>query len=199
VTDYEWQPDGYLELVEGEIPQYARLQDEAVEATLGVAVGSILELGTGTGETARRLLEAYPRARLRGIDASAPMLAAARAALAGHDVRLDVGRLEDPLPAGPFDLVVSALAVHHLDGAQKADLFRRVAGVLARSGRFVLADLVVPLDPADAVTALEPGYDKPSSLDEQLRWLAASGLRARVHWRDRDLAVVVAEPAAAAA
>ena len=34
-------------------------------------------------------------------------------------------------PAGPFDLVASALAVHHLDGPGKAELFRRLAGVLA--------------------------------------------------------------------
>lgn len=192
VTDYDWQPEGYLALVEGEIPQYRRLQHETVEATRDAAATSILELGIGTGETAQRLLDAHPRASLHGIDASAAMLAAARAALAGRDVRLDVGRLEDRLPAGPFDLVVSALAVHHLDGSQKADLFRRVAAVLVGPGRFVLADLVVPPDPDQVVTPLEPGYDTPSSLEDQLEWLAAAGLAADVRWRERDLAVVVA-------
>jgi tRNA (cmo5U34)-methyltransferase len=199
MTDYEWEPDDYLELVTGEITEYERLQDETVEATRGVAARSILELGTGTGETARRLLAAHPQARLHGVDASAAMLAAARVALADHDVQLDVGRLEERLPCGPFDLVVAALAVHHLDGPQKADLFGRIAGVLASSGRFVLGDLVVPADAADAVTPLEPGYDKPSSLEDQLAWLAAAGLPARVHWRHRDLAVVVARPAASSA
>ena len=43
---------------------------------------------------------------------------------------LRVSRLEDALPEGNFDLVVSALAVHHLDGAGKADLFARVAARL---------------------------------------------------------------------
>jgi tRNA (cmo5U34)-methyltransferase len=38
-----------------------------------------------------------------------------------------VSRLEDALPVGNIDLVVSALAVHHLDGAGKADLFARIA------------------------------------------------------------------------
>jgi len=199
VTDYDWQPEGYLELVTGEIPAYERLQREATDATRPVAAGSILELGTGTGETARRVLSAHPGARLLGLDASATMLAAARTALAGHDVRLEVGRLEDPLPPGPFDLVVAALAVHHLDGAQKARLFRRIGDLLAPGGRFVLADLVVPADPADAVTALHPGYDKPSSLEDQLRWLAHAGLRAHVHWSCRDLAVVVAERTASGA
>lgn len=199
MSDYDWQPETYLDLVQGEVAEYERLQQEAVAATGAVPVESILELGTGTGETARRLLAAHPRARLRGIDASSAMLAAARAALAGHDVQLDIARLEDELPAGPYDLVVSALAVHHLDGPQKADLFRRAAGVLVSGGRFVLADIVVPPDPADAVTPLQPGYDKPSALEEQLHWLGAAGLRARVHWRCRDLAVVVAQRTASVA
>src|SRR5262245_62724772 len=53
-----------------------------------------------------------------------------RSSLPPDRVSLLVGRLEDPLPQGPFDLVVSALAVHHLDAASKADLFRRIAATL---------------------------------------------------------------------
>src|SRR5207248_8040253 len=118
----------------------------------------------------------------------------ARRALERFDVRLGRGRLEDPLPPGPFDLVVSALAVHHLDAAGKQSLFGRVAGTLRPGGRFVLADVVVPEDPADAVTPIDDdGYDKPDSVGDQLDWLACAGLRARVHWASRDLAVIVAE------
>jgi tRNA (cmo5U34)-methyltransferase len=71
-----------------------------------------------------------------------------------------VGRLHDPLPEGSFDLVVSALAVHHLDGAGKADLFARVADRLRPGGRFVLGDVVVADDPADAVTPIDGVYDR---------------------------------------
>src|SRR5690349_5611539 len=120
-----------------EVPAYDELQAAAVGACAVGDVASILELGTGTGETARRLLARYPDASLRGIDASSGMLAVARAALADFRVRLSVARLEDPLPAGPFDLVVSVLAVHHLDGSGKAGLFHRVAAALRPGGRFV--------------------------------------------------------------
>ena len=81
------------------------------------------------------------------------MLAAA-ADLAAADLR--VSRLQDPLPEGNFDLVVSALALHHLDGAGKADLFARVAALLRPGGRFVLGDVVVPEDPADAWLPEQP-------------------------------------------
>ena len=175
-----------------ELPDYERLQDELVEATRPVAASTILELGTGTGETARRVLDAHPAARLHGIDASADMLDVARAALAGRPATLAVGRIEDALPPGPFDLVVSALAVHHLDGPGKRSLFERVAAVLAPGGRFVLADVVVPDDPTDALTPLDPSYDLPSTIADHLTWLHEAGVRASTTWHHRDLAVLVA-------
>lgn len=190
---FHWKPDSYLALMRREVPDYERLQTEVIDATRGVGARSILELGAGTGETTRRLLAAHPRARLRGIDASPEMLVAARAALAGHEVRLDLAHIEDPLPEGPFDLVVSALAVHHLDGAGKGPLFTRVADLLAPGGRFVLGDVVVPRDPADAVTPIDSDYDKPSSAADQLEWLTEAGLTAGVHWEHRDLAVLVGD------
>ena len=174
-----------------EVPNYARLQDELTAATTGAA--EILDLGTGTGETARRVLDRHPGARLTGVDESEEMLAAARETLAGRAVHLQPGRMEDALPRGPFDLVVSALAVHHLDGAGKADLFARIHAVLRPGGRFVMADVIVPEDPADSVVPLSPEYDLPSPLGDLLAWLGQAGFTAAVTWRDRDLAVIAAD------
>ena len=189
MAQFHFDPDSYLELMAAEVPAYARLQDEVVAAC--VPAERMLELGTGTGETARRVLARFPGAQLVGIDVSEAMLAHAGPVLPGADLR--VGRLEDPLRDGPFGLVFSALAVHHLDGPGKADLFRRVAGVLEPGGRFVLGDVVVPEDPADVVTPIDGVYDTPSRVDEQLRWLADAGLRPAVAWSERDLAVLVAD------
>ncbi|HLV59453.1 MAG TPA: class I SAM-dependent methyltransferase [Natronosporangium sp.] len=190
--EFEWDPDGYLALMAEEIPDYERLQAALVEATTTRSPRRMLELGTGSGETARRLLAAHPDARLVGVDASDRMLAAARRVLPADRVELRVGRLEDPLPDGPFDLVFSALAVHHLDGPGKADLFRRVRRVVADGGAFVLADLVVPRRPEDVVTPVDGVYDTPSSVADQLTWLSQAGFDARAHWEHRDLAVLVA-------
>jgi tRNA (cmo5U34)-methyltransferase len=187
---FHWDPESYLAMMREEVPAFERLQDAATEAT-GTGAARILELGTGTGETARRVLARHPAARLIGIDASAAMLEAARGVLADERVELRVGRLEEPLPAGPFDVVVSALCVHHLDGAAKAELFRRVAAALAPGGRFVLADVVVPDDPADVVTPIDGVYDVPSTVAEQLAWMREASLDAGVAWLERDLAVLV--------
>ena len=194
---FHFTPEGYLELMQCEVPQYERLQDDVAAACEGLEARAILELGIGTGETARRVLQRHPGATLIGIDASEEMLGTAREALAGHAVQLRAGRLEDALPPGPFDLVVSALAIHHLDAAGKADLFARIASVLRPGGRFVLADVVVPDDPAEAVTPLDPGYDLPDTVPDQLRWLAEAGLEPRRTRARGDLAVIVAESPAA--
>jgi tRNA (cmo5U34)-methyltransferase len=121
------------------------------------------------------------------------MLSSARAILPVDRVDLRLGRLEDPLPAGEFDLVVSVLAVHHLQADGKAALFRRIAGALVPEGRFVLADVVVPTRAEDAVVPIEEGFDFPDPLADQLRWLADAGLETDVVWSWKDLAVVRAE------
>ena len=127
---FHWDPDGYLQMVREEVPDYDRIQDEVARATAGIDARRVLELGTGSGVTSRRVLERHPHAQLTGVDSSEHMLAAAD--LPAADLRLQ--DLSEALPEGPFDLVFSALAVHHLDGPAKADLFARVAAVLAPGG-----------------------------------------------------------------
>jgi len=186
---FHWDPDGYLKMVREEVPDYDRLQDEVAKATEGIDARRALELGTGSGVTSRRVLARHPHAQLTGVDSSEEMIAAAD--LPEADLRLQ--DLRDPLPEGPFDIVFSALAVHHLEGPEKADLIARVAAALAPGGRFVLADVVVPADPADVVTPLDAGFDLPETVPDLLRWMEDAGLRARVSWQARDLAVLVAD------
>lgn len=192
---FHFDPDTYAAMIREDIPVYDQLQDALVSAS-GTGARRVLELGTGTGETARRLLERHPEAFLVGVDESEPMLATARQALPAERVALQVSPIEQTLPEGPFDLVASALCVHHLPGETKRDLFTRVRAALRPGGRFVLGDVVVPPDPADAVTSLTPGFDHPSPLADQLRWLEQAGFAPRVVWEHRDLAVVVADATA---
>jgi tRNA (cmo5U34)-methyltransferase len=184
----EWDPDRYLREIRIEIPRFDEFQDAVAAATTGVDAETVLELGVGTGETARRVRALHPGASWIGVDASEPMLARARVALPDADLRF--GRLERALPEGPFDLVVSALAVHHLDGAGKRDLFRRVAAALRQRGVFVLGDVVVPDDPEDAQIEIDWVVDLPDRADDQLAWLDEAGFDAELVWSHRDLAVI---------
>jgi tRNA (cmo5U34)-methyltransferase len=183
VGEYEFTPDGFLDLMREEIPLYDELQDRTAAATEGIAAKWILELGFGTGETTRRVLALHPGAQLTGLDGSSRMLDAIE--VDGATFRR--AELTDPLPEGPFDLVVSCLTVHHLDGAGKRDLFRRVAAI---AEWLVVGDVIVPEDAADARVPLTPGYDLPDTLADQLAWLGEAGFEAEATWVRGDLAVV---------
>jgi tRNA (cmo5U34)-methyltransferase len=190
VVDSTWDPTSYPTEIRKEIPRYDELQERVVAATRDLEPRAILELGIGAGETAKLLLAVHHEARLIGVDSSPEMLAAARGALPADRVELRRAPLQSELPAGPFDLVVSALAVHHLTAKEKADLFGRVAEALRPDGRFVLGDVVVPDPPEDAVIPLEEGFDRPDSAEAQVEWLRAAGLAAEVVWAAQDLAVL---------
>jgi tRNA (cmo5U34)-methyltransferase len=184
VSDHEWNPDAYLEQMLEEVPGYAELEDAVAAATDGLELTRVLELGTGTGETALRILAKHPGARWTGIDSSRAMLDRARERLPDADLR--EAQLEDPLPEGPFDLVVSVLAVHHLNGDGKRDLFTRVAQL---SHNFVMGDVIVPERPEDVVIEIDGVYDTPSTVGEQLAWLDDAGFTTTVTQIRPDLAV----------
>jgi tRNA (cmo5U34)-methyltransferase len=191
---FHFDPDTYLALIRREVPVYDEVQLAVGEAAAGGEARRILDLGAGTGETSRAVLEHHPTAALVLMDESPEMLTAARIVL-GDDLieQAVVGDLVGPLPDGPFDLVVSALAIHHLPGTAKRDLFFRLRPVLGPAGRFVMADVVIPGDPRDAVTPLSEGFDHPSSLPELLGWLDDAAFAVTVAWSWKDIVVLTCD------
>jgi len=167
-------PETYLDEIRAEVPRYDELQEATIEA-IPFPPGRVLELGVGTGETTRRLLERYPDAEATGLDAQPEMVFKAREL--GIEVRL--ARMEDPLPDGPWDLVVSVLTVHHLDDDSKRDLFRRVR---EQARAMVMGDVVIA-DPQ--VTPLEAGVDLPSRAEDIVEWCSGE-----LVWQADDLAVI---------
>jgi tRNA (cmo5U34)-methyltransferase len=158
----DWTPEVYLERIRTQIPRYDELQEQAI-AAVPFPPERVLELGMGTGETTRRLIEAHPDAWVVGLDSSPDMVFRARQSY--DDVQL--ARMEDPLPDGPWDLVISVLSVNQLSSEQIEALCRRVK---EQSRSFVVGDVFGP--------------DKLQSL------LDSSG--AKITWQTEDLAVVAA-------
>lgn len=157
---FDWTPEVYLERIRAEIPGYDELQEHSV-AAIPSPPERVLELGMGTGETTRRLLEAFPEAWVIGLDASPDMVFRARQAY--DDVQL--ARMEDPLPDGPWDLVISVLSVNELDDEQRRALCRRVRD---QSRALVVGDAF-----------------EPHQLDDLVAWSGGE-----VTWQQDKLAVV---------
>jgi tRNA (cmo5U34)-methyltransferase len=160
MSQFDWTPDEYLERIRLRIPRYDELQEEAVKA-IPFPPERVLELGMGTGETTRRLIEAHPDAWVVGLDASPDMVFRARQTY--DDVQL--ARMEDPLPDGPWDLVISVLSVGDLGPEQKQALFRRVR---EHSRALVIGDAF-----------------GPEELERAIEWCGGE-----VVWHADDLAVI---------
>ena len=159
---FDWTPEVYLERIRSQIPRYDELQEEAI-AAIPFPPERVLELGMGTGETTRRLIEAHPDAWVIGLDASPDMVFRARQSY--DDVQL--ARMEDPLPDGPWDLVISVLSAGDLDDDQLQALCRRVK---EHSRSLVIGDVF-----------------EPEKLQNLLAWSGG-----QITWQADDLAVVAA-------
>lgn len=174
MSQFHWNPETYLEAIRAEVPRFDELQRAAIDA-IPFAPERVLELGMGTGETTRVLLEAYPDAWVIGLDSSPEMVFRLREEYDG----VMLARMEDPLPDGPWDLVIAVLSVHHLTDDQKQTLFRRVR---EQAKALVIGDVVR----ADRqVTPIDPEFDFPDTAEELAEWSGGE-----VTWRADDLAVV---------
>ena len=79
-------------------PAHDELQEQTI-AAIPFPPKRVLELGFGTARATNRIWEAYPDARITGLDSSPEMVFKARE-LGWEEMRL--GRIEDPLPDGPW-------------------------------------------------------------------------------------------------
>lgn len=115
--------------------------------------GVIIDLCCGEGLLAEAILEQRSEATVYGLDISAEMRqrATERNARFGDRFRLQPFDIFDrawPEALVPVCAVVSSLAVHHLEGLQKRDLFREIFNILTPGGVFILADVMEPASPA---------------------------------------------------
>lgn len=171
------------------IPNYDKLQDELVKATTGIQVRTILDLGAGTGETSRRLLAAHPYTTAVGIDPSEDALRSAAAVL-GDRAQLRLAALFEPLPHGPFDVIVSALSLHALRPADRTRLLQRAHRALSPGGRIVIADAITP--GIELPGRPTPGDREPDRLELLVQRFYDAALEPRVVWSQEDLAVIAA-------
>lgn len=148
---------GYRE-VQALVDRYAAVPDGAP--------ARVLELGLGTGEWAERFLMRHPEVEFEGVDFSDRMrnIAARRLESFRDKVRLHSTDLNDRLPRGSFDLVVSFFALHHV--REKSRLVAEISARLVEGGRFLWAD----------ITTAEPPALEQRFLDDWVAFMRQSGL-----------------------
>ena len=109
---------------------------------------NVLDLGSGPGSLAARVVDMLPGARVVAIDADPFLLELGRQAVGERggsirwveaDLRSD-SWVEAARSLGPVDAALSTTALHWLSPGEQADLFARLAGLIRLGGVFVNGD-----------------------------------------------------------
>ncbi|PKL69754.1 MAG: class I SAM-dependent methyltransferase [Methanomicrobiales archaeon HGW-Methanomicrobiales-1] len=160
---------------------------------------AILDIGAGTGLLSALMTRKFPDAQLTLVDLSESMLSIAQERFADRkNVRYITGDYSSVDFAGRYDLICSALSIHHLGHEDKYRLYRKIYNALNPGGMFVNADQVLgetaainrrymnywdeflvpcPLSTEDKKQMLyrRDTFDKNEKLSVQLGWMADCG------------------------
>lgn len=162
---------------------------------------SVLDLGAGTGLYSGMIQAVFPNARMTLLDLAPEMLEKAKARFKemGKSPKILLGDYLKTDFAGSYELIISALSIHHLEDGDKERLYQKVYSSLKPGGMFVNADQVL-----GATTEIEKlyrtnwlesvcakgisqeelncarqrmEYDRMTPLNTQLSWLEKAGFQ----------------------
>jgi tRNA (cmo5U34)-methyltransferase len=148
---YRWNlsafAEGYDQSAEHVHPHYVEMQD-AVLAALPFGERDeflLVDAGGGSGKLVERFLDRFTKARAIVLDQSEAFLALAERRLArfGERAACQLARLQGEWPkeiGEPIGAVVSMSAIHHLEPAEKQQLFARIFAALAPGGVLINGD-----------------------------------------------------------
>lgn len=139
LTRWDAQQEGWVPDRE---ERFRVVADVVAWADEGNGAPRVVDLGCGPGSLATRLAAAIPGAQVVGVDAD-PVLLALAADAGVTAVRTDLADPRWPADVpldGPWDAAVSSTALHWLEVADLAALYRTLAERLRPGGVFVDAD-----------------------------------------------------------
>jgi tRNA (cmo5U34)-methyltransferase len=208
------RPGEYDKTIATLIPHYKDLIGAAAVAvdTIARAAPAVVDLGTGSGTLAERILDVRPRARLIGIDADPAMLATATRRLRGRIETIEDNFERTRIPA--CDVVSASFALHHIaTSRRKAALYKRCFSSLRPGGMLVSADcylasstIIQKHDREAWLNHLLRAYTRAKAqkflktwakedvyftLDREIEMLKRAGFGVEVTWRRDSFAVVV--------
>lgn len=175
----------------GEDPAYfARYKRVCLERLLGPRFAEpVLDFGCGIGNLTTELVGSFPR--VEGWDPSAACVEIARARSPGATFHGDLGAI----PRGRFGAAVVANVLHHVKPAERPELLRTVASLLAPGGRLVVFEHN-PLNPVTRKAVADCPFDEDAEL---LYPWTVTGLLRDAGLAEVDLRYIVFFPRALAA
>lgn len=156
--------------LERRMPQAIPMLEEMAMALPPLPPGTVVcDLACGTGNAAATVLDAYPRIQLVLLDEDPDLLSIAhekveRMTREVEPLRVSVPTDGEPLPGGPYDLVVASLALHAIVGhdvdpveaeSRYELLFRSIKEPLRPGGHCIIGDHVGTLPLFSQLKAME--------------------------------------------
>ena len=154
IAEHDWQSQAYVDEwisrdIQREGERRPRLRHMLSLAPISKDASiTVLDVGGGYGVVSEEILQAFPSARVTLQDYSKPMLDRARARLSNYQDRMRyvASDLTNPVwvdgVGGPFDLVVSAIAIHNLASLERISaVYRGIARLLKPGSLFLDYDL----------------------------------------------------------
>lgn len=133
--------DGYSEVIERCFPRYREMQWALIDYLPPRQPASVLELGCGTGNLSVLLAKAFPEAQLHLVDVSEESLEVCRQRLgSGERFCFEAADFRELSCDDQFDLVISCIAIHHIEADEKRRLFSKIHQWLVPEGVFSYAD-----------------------------------------------------------
>ncbi len=149
-SHFEEEALEYDGLIRKLIPNYQLMIEALITAIPFSAEQSVevADLGCGTGTVALAVKKAYPRAVLTCVDLSGRMLDMARIKLDDPGARFVQDDFYHLHFDRTYDVIVSSLALHHLEtDHDKLAFYQKIFNALNSGGIFINADVVLASDP----------------------------------------------------
>lgn len=214
---FEDEAKDFDEIIVKLIPHYNQMVDAMIDAIPfdKEASISILDLGCGTGTISQRISNRFPKSRIVCLDIASNMIEISRYKLSDHmhseHLVGDFNKIKD---RGKFDVVVSSLALHHLEtDTDKKEFYATIFDHLNDKGVFYNADVTLAstnfmqqrnidkwmefmsksVSMEEITSKWIPTYekeDRPAKLINQLKWLEDIGFKTvDVIWKYYNFAV----------
>ena len=182
------------------VPYYVPLMRSIVDSVpTEFGPRRILDLGCGNGNLTGMILERFPDARYTLVDASPEMLRICRERFPDADLDFFEAYFKDyHFEPGSFDMVTGSFSLHHIDSAEKEELFKEIYLGLRTGGLFASCDLMIHKSHSDHPALLAEwdafvngnhddgekwkwimehydAFDRPDHYEDQIRWLEEAG------------------------
>ena len=145
---FEEEAKEFDEIIQKLIPHY----NEMIDALVSVinfpkeSKFSMMDLGCGTGTISKAVRNKFPHAKVTCVDIAGKMLEIAKDKIGG-DVKCIQADFNSFVFTERYDLIVSSLALHHLESDDdKLRFYKKIHSALNSGGLFVNIDVVLASD-----------------------------------------------------